>query len=149
MKTILEYLENSENKYSDKIAVIDENGKYTYKELTEISKKIGSAISKIIEPRNPVPVLMEKGKDTLATFFGAVYAGCFYVLLNPDLPKTRLEHIINVLGAKNIVTDKSHEDIAFELINKENVLYIEEIKQTQIDQVKLDEIRKNALELDL
>ena len=81
MKTVLEYLENSENKYSDKIAVIDENGKYTYKELTEISKKIGSAISKIIEPRKPVPVLMEKGKDTLATFFGAVYAGCFYVLL--------------------------------------------------------------------
>ena len=55
MKTVLEYLENSEKKYSDKIAVIDENGKYTYKELIELSKRIGTAISKIIEPRNPVP----------------------------------------------------------------------------------------------
>ena len=148
MKTVLEYLENSEKKYSDKIAVIDENGKYTYKELIELSKRIGTAISKIIEPRNPVPVLMEKGKDTLATFFGAVYAGCFYVLLNPDLPKTRLEHIINVLGAKHIVTDKEHEEIAFELVDKENVFYIDNIKQAQIDQAKLDEIRKNVLDLD-
>ena len=116
MKTVLEYLENSTNNNSEKVAVIDENGKYTYKELTNLSKKIGTGLTKYFEPRNPVPVLMEKGKDTLACFFGAVYAGCFYVLLNPDLPKVRLEHIVNVLGAKNIVTDKAHEEKALELI---------------------------------
>ena len=115
MKTVLEYLENSTNNCSKKIAVIDENGKYTYKELTELSKKIGTKLTEYFEPRNPIPVLMEKGKDTLATFFGAVYAGCFYVLLNPDLPRVRLEHIVNVLGAKNIVTDKAHKEIALEL----------------------------------
>lgn len=95
MKTILEYLENSKEKYSDKIAVIDENGKYTYKELVEISKRIGTGVSEKISTKSPVPVLMEKGKTTLATFFGAAYAGCFYILLNPDLPAVRLEHIIN------------------------------------------------------
>ena len=148
MKTVLEYLEKSTNRNSEKIAVIDENGKYTYQELTYLSKKIGTGLTEYIEPRNPVPVLMEKGKDTLATFFGAVYAGCFYVLLNPDLPKVRLEHIVNVLDAKNIVTDKAHEEIALELINKEDILYIEDLKNTEIDDVKLKKIRENCLDLD-
>ena len=48
MKTVLEYLENSTNNCSDKIAVIDENGKYTYKELTELSKKIGTKLMKYL-----------------------------------------------------------------------------------------------------
>ena len=148
MKTVLEYLENSTNNCSDKIAVIDENGKYTYKELTELSKKIGTRLTSYFEPRNPVPVLMEKGKDTLATFFGAVYAGCFYVLLNPDLPKVRLEHIVNVLGSKNIVTDKVHEEIASELINKEDILYIEDLKSIEVNEDKLKEIRESSLDLD-
>ena len=148
MKTVLEYLEKSTKKSSEKIAVIDENGKYTYKELTELSKKIGTGLTEYIDQRNPVPVLMEKGKDTLATFFGAVYAGCFYVLLNPDLPKVRLEHIVNVLDAKNIVTDKAHDEIALELINKEDILYIEDLKNTEIDEKKLKEIRESSLDLD-
>ena len=148
MKTVLEYLENSCEKYSNKIAVIDENGKYTYKELEEMSKKIGSSISEKIEPRNPVPVLMEKGRVALSTFFGAVYAGCFYVLLNPDLPKSRLEQIISVLEAKYIITDKDHFEIASELIDKNNILDIEELQKAEINQTKLDEIRNNALDLD-
>ena len=148
MKTVLEYLENSTNRNSEKIAVIDENGKYTYKELTELSRKIGTKLTEYFETRNPVPVLMEKGKDTLATFFGAVYAGCFYVLLNPDLPRVRLEHIVNVLGAKNIVTDKAHKEIALELISEDDVLYIEDLKNTKINEEKLKEIRENVLDLD-
>ena len=148
MKTVLEYLENSTNNCSDKIAVIDENGKYTYKELTELSKKIGTKLTEYFETRNPVPVLTEKGKDTLATFFGAVYAGCFYVLLNPDLPKVRLEHIVNVLGAKNIVTDKAHKESALELINEDNIIYIEDLKNTEINEEKLKKIRENVLDLD-
>ena len=148
MKTVLEYLENSTNNCSEKIAVIDENGKYTYKELTELSRKIGTKLTEYFETRNPVPVLMEKGKDTLATFFGSVYAGCFYVLLNPDLPKVRLEHIVNVLGAKNIVTDKAHKEIALELISEDRILYIEDLKNTEINEEKLKIIRENGLDLD-
>lgn len=148
MKTVLEYLENSTNKNSEKIAVIDEFGKYTYKELTNLSKKIGTGLTKYFIPRNPVPVLMEKGKDTLACFFGAVYAGCFYVLLNPDLPKVRLEHIVNVLGAKNIVTDKVHQEIATELIDEKNILYVEDLQKTEINEEKLKEIRENVLDID-
>lgn len=148
MKTILEYLENSKEKYSDKIAVIDENGKYTYKELVEISKRIGTGVSEKISTKSPVPVLMEKGKTTLATFFGAAYAGCFYVLLNPDLPAVRLEHIINVLEAKYIITDNEHFEVAKNFFKEDSILLVEELQKSNINEKRLNEIREKALDID-
>ena len=133
MKTVLEYLENSTKKNSEKIAVIDQNGKYTYKELEEISKKIGTGISEKIEAKKPVPILMEKGRVALSTFFGAAYAGCFYILLNPDLPSVRLEHIINVLQAKYLITDNQHLEIAKGLVNENEILLIEDLQKTKIN----------------
>ena len=148
MKTILEYLENSERKNSEKIAVIDENGKYTYKELVEKAKSIGTALAEKFERKNPVPILMEKGRVTLSAFFGAAYAGCFYTLLNPDLPKVRLEHILNVLGAEYLVTDNEHLEVAKELIQEDKILLVEKMQDTQINQEKLDDIRKKAIDID-
>ena len=147
MKTILEYLERANLQNSEKIAVVDENGKYTYNELLNLSKKIGSALSQKTESKNPIPVLMEKGKDTLATFFGISYAGCFYVLLNPDLPKTRLENIIQVLDAKFIITDNEHLEFAKEITDKE-ILLLQDLMNSQIDEQKLQEIREQALDMD-
>lgn len=148
MKTILEYLENSEKKHNSKVAVIDETGRYTYKELVENSKKIGSGILKKIDKGNPVPVLMEKGKETLSTFFGIVYAGCFYCLLNPSLPETRLKNIINTLNAKYIVTDQEHSELATKLVNKDYILLEEDLKNTDINQTKLNLIRQEILDVD-
>ena len=148
MKTILEYLENSEKKHNSKVAVIDETGRYTYKELVENSKKIGSGILKKIDKGNPVPVLMEKGKETLSTFFGIVYAGCFYCLLNPSLPETRLKNIINTLNAKYIVTDQEHSELATKLVNKDCILLEEDLKNTDINQTKLNLIRQEILDVD-
>ena len=148
MKTILEYLENSEKKHNSKVAVIDETGRYTYKELVENSKKIGSGILEKIDKGNPVPVLMEKGKETLSTFFGIVYAGCFYCLLNPSLPETRLKNIINTLNAKYIVTDQEHSELATKLVNKDCILLEEDLKNTDINQTKLNLIRQEILDVD-
>ena len=88
-RNVLEYLEKTAYAYPEKTAVIDENGTATYKELLDASKRIGSALSGKIGARRPVAVLAEKSFATLSTFFGIVYAGGFYVLLNPELPRHR------------------------------------------------------------
>ena len=148
MKTVLEYLENSNKNNSEKIAVIDENGEYTYNELEEISKKIGTGLSKKIDQHKPVPILMEKGRDTLVTFFGSLYAGGFYVLLNPDLPRERLKNILNTLEVNYLVTGNEYLQLAKELVEEENVFRIEDLKETKIDEEKLKQIRESALSID-
>ena len=147
MKTVLEYLENSCAKYGEKIAVVEEEKKYTYNGLLSTSKKIGSSLLDKTDRKKPVPVFMEKGFDALSTFFGAVYAGCFYVLLNPDLPKTRLDQIVSVLEAKFIVTDKEHFETAKELFDMP-IYLVEDLKETNINELGLKEVREKILDID-
>ena len=147
MKNVLEYLEESAIKYSGKIAVIEEDKKCTYAELVEISKKIGSGISNYIESKQPVPILMEKGINALSCFFGTVYAGGFYILLNPELPTTRLEKILEVLEAKVVITDEEHLGLASEIASNKKIIKIEDLKNEQINEEKLKEIRAKALDV--
>lgn len=148
MKNVLEYLEKTAEENSKKIAVIEENKKCTYLELLEKSKRVGSSLLNYISPREPVAIVMEKGINALYTFFGTVYAGGFYCLLNPELPSSRLEKIIEKLEAKIIVTDENNIEIAHQIAKNQTILKIEEIQNTNINEEKLDKIRARTLDVD-
>ena len=148
LKNVLEYLEN--NKESEKTAIIEEDKKCTYKELYNNSKKVGTVVSSYINPREPVLVLMEKGINAIYSFFGIVYAGGFYTLLNPELPNERLKQIINVTESKVIITDGEHKELAEELIEDKqiSILEIENLKNINTDEEKLKAIREKMLDVD-
>lgn len=147
MRSILEYIENSAREFNNKIAVIEEDKKITYNELVLKSKQIASAIKENNGIRKPVPILMEKGINALCSFFGAVYAGDFYVLLNPDLPVSRLKDIFETLESDILLTDKVHEELAKEISNGK-ILYFEDIENTKVDEAGLDLIRKQSMDTD-
>ena len=83
MKNVLEYLEKNAAAYPNKVAVQDEHGTCTFLQLKDACQSIGSAIAGKIEIGEPVAVFMEKGIHALQAFWGIVYAGGFYTLLNP------------------------------------------------------------------
>ncbi|MDG3131954.1 amino acid adenylation domain-containing protein [Streptococcus suis] len=147
-RSILDYLEKTEKKYPRKIAVIDESHEITYSDLLEKSKRIGSALINKVELRNPVMVLMEKSTTTLCSFFGIIYAGGFYVLVNPELPLYRIKQIQSVLQAKYIITDNEHMDLAFSFASKEIILNVEKLLLTDIDDISLTSVRINTMDTD-
>ena len=55
---------------------------------------------------------MDKGIDTLIAFFSGIYAGCYYSLINPELPQNRIDQIIKTTRAKYVVTDDMHKNLA-------------------------------------
>ena len=157
MKNVLQYLEMSCDKNSNKIAVIEEDKNCTYKDLVNYSKSVGTALTSYISLQEPVAVLMEKGINAVCSFFGAIYAGGFYSLLNPELPNDRLKQIIDVTQTKVIITDDEHFELANALISTNNInadvknnitiLKIDDIKKHSIDEEKLDEIRNKSLDV--
>lgn len=148
MSNVLEWLEESVDLYGEKTAVIDEKGSLTYKQLLENSKRIGTALSRNVEMRTPVAILADKGTDTLCTFFGSVYAGCFYVLFNPELPIVRLTQVQSVLEAKYIVTEERYLDIARQLVSEDNIILMDDLKKQDIDEKRLKDIRSKAIDTD-
>ena len=114
MYNVLDYLENSCNKFSNKIAVIEEDKELTYKELVNYSKSVGSFLSKKGALNEPIIIFMDKGIDTLISFFGSVYASCYYTLLNPTFPYERISQIKDVLNSRFVFTNKEYLNLAEE-----------------------------------
>lgn len=148
MRSILDYLEVSASRNPSKTAVIDEHGALSYEELLQYSRRIGSALAEHIAPRRPVPILMDKSAGALCSFLGSAYAGCFYVLLNPELPQARLQQVLEVLQADRVVTDGAHLALAEALFPGERVLLVDELKGHEADLPRLEAIRANLLDLD-
>ncbi len=90
---------------------------------------------------------MEKGIDTLIGFFGILYAGGCYSLVNPEFPSSRVVEILDCLEAKVILTDKEHSSLLKEIVDKEIVL-IEDVKKAELEEDILERIRSLKIDLD-
>ena len=137
MENVLEYLENSCKKYSDKIAVIEEEKSITYNELLNHSKSVGSFLASQKHFNKPVVVFMDKGIDTLITFFGIVYSTSFYTLINPEFPDERINQIISVLNPDCVITNDLYLEKANNLFNNCNIYNIKDLKDKEMDEESL------------
>lgn len=146
MKNILEFLEKCNNK--NNIAIIEEEKKCTYGELIEKSMRVGTSLIKYNNINTPIPIFMEKSINTLCTFFGVVYAGCCYSLINPELPKDRLKAIIQVLESKYIITDEEHYETAKKYFDNVQILLIENLLKEQINSEELIKVREKMIDTD-
>ena len=148
IRNILDYLEQSARHYPDKIAFADEMSTCTYKELWETARSVGTKLANYVPPRSPVPVFMEKRVETIYAFLGAVYAGCFYVLLDPKLPSERLKQILQTLQSEVLVLHPDYEKQFKTLEYEGNVVNILEAVQEEEDAVLLEAIREQRLDID-
>ncbi len=146
--TVLRYLEESAATYPQKPAVIDEHQQCTYQELRTTSRRIASALAPKVERGTPVMVYMEKGVDALTVFFGTLYAGSFYSLLNPELPKSRLEQIQSVLQAQIVVTSADLKDAAADIFPTAELLTVEELREAEEDPAALADAQDAAIDTD-
>ena len=82
----------------NKTAAADENHSYTFSQLRDAAARLGAAVRECRPAGGPVGVLVRRGADTAALFFAAVYGGCFYVPLDPDMPAHKLGTILTDAG---------------------------------------------------
>lgn len=145
---VLAYLERSAERFPDKIAVTDEFGSVTYEALLCASRRMGTALARRIHPGQAVGVYMEKSAETLEVFFGAVYAGCFYSALNPELPAQRLGQIVSVLSPGVIVTSRELEAAAREIFPGYPIVTAGALAEEGEDPALLSQIRRGAVDTD-
>ena len=148
MNSVLCYLEQTTNNFKSKIAVIEEDKKITYEDLNNYSKTIGSYYAEKDYFNKPIIVFMDKGIDTLISFFGIVYAGCFYSLVNPELPENRIEHIKKTLNSKHVITDDEHIELAKTFFKDLEISNIKDLKQGKINEELLSIVQSKHINYD-
>ena len=142
MKNILDYLERTTVCNAWKTAVDDGNICMTWLELQEMSKSIGTALCKRTGRQKPVVILAEKSAVTLAAMFGVVYAGCFYVMVDPKQPIERLCEIFHTLLPEIIIIPAENEALLEQTGYGECKCLLKDIMKEQIDERKLLAVRK-------
>lgn len=148
VQNILDYLERSVASYPEKIAFEDLEHQYTYTQVYKNAKKIGSALADILPINAAVPVLMEKEAWTLNVFMGAVCAGCFYTLVEPEQPVDRICAILETLEAEILVTSRKLEEKILGLNFKGKILFAEELAAGEINEKLLQERRSQFCDVD-
>lgn len=146
---VLEYLENTVERVPDKTAFADEEHSLTFREVSERSKKTGSILLKENISREPVIIYMKKSPEMLTAFFGVLYAGCYYVPVDEEMPFHRIELILENTQAGCLIYDEAMEGQLEKLNFQGKVLKYEEcIQQEDIQEEKLLEVRKTTLDTD-
>ncbi|WFR59556.1 amino acid adenylation domain-containing protein [Anaerocolumna sp. AGMB13025] len=148
MRNVLEYLELSAEKHPDKTVVEDSNNSCSYKEFLHNAKCIGSSLTAYEAPGRPIIVFMDKSVEALTAFMGIVYAGCFYIIINPDQPTFRIRQILAVTKATCIITRKENTSILPEDEFTGTQLDYHEILRNEIAEDKLQYIRNLSQDID-
>ena len=149
MKTnVLNFVEASARAYPNKVAVVDGSVEYTYGELVEASKRIGSALLRLNVQRKGVVVLMEKSTRALSVLLGIVYAGGFYVPVDVSVPAKRLAHIVAMLDNPVIVYDESVPLEGVDSCISYRAIQASSLENYEINEAALQEVRAQALEID-
>ncbi len=145
---ILEYLEQTAPRLPDKIAY--SNGTYdmTFSVLWQTAKQIGTALLQKNYRREGIAILMTKHPCEVAAFYGCVYAGCFYVPLDPDMPHNRMETILQTVGARAIIVDEKGEKLFSKLRFDGEVLPYATLCETEEDPILLQAVRDAQIDTD-
>ena len=141
---VLEYLEASAVNFPNKVVFWDQEKNISYHEVLIYSKKIGTYINDKYMVRNkPIGVVIGRNIESLIMFLGVVYSGNFYVPIDPELPKDRIDSMLKVVKPVCLL---EKENVADNIeLSKEN--YYEMIK-TIIDEEALLKIRNSSVDTD-
>lgn len=149
MKTnVLDYLEDSVKNNPEKAAFVDECKTYTYMDLKNYGQAIGSKIAEYKLFRNPIVVYLEKSVEELAAFIGVLYSGNFYCPIDVTMPLQRIKKILDILDSPVIITDTEHAASIKALASTDKIFLYEEIITSKIAYEKLNDIRRNVIDMD-
>lgn len=148
MNNVLEYMEKTVPEVPGKVAFADDDTELTFAEVYTRSRGTGTALSNRGYYREPVVVYMHKSPDMVNAFFGVVYAGCFYVPIDEEMPAHRIGLIFGALNPRVVICDEKTVDNTASLGFNGEVLLYRDICRTPEDTEALAKIRRNALDID-
>ena len=147
-RNVLEYLEATAPRLPDKVAFT--NGAYslTFGDLFRASRGMGTFLGQKGLHGEPVVVFMEKHPCSVAAFFGVVYAGCYYVPMDEEMPRYRAELIFRNLKPRAVICDGKTRSMVEEMGYDGGLYTYEEAAACEPDQALLAAVRDRQLDTD-
>ncbi|MEU6915834.1 amino acid adenylation domain-containing protein [Streptomyces olindensis] len=113
-RTLVDSFRDTVEKFPDRIAITAEDGELTYRELSERSSEVASALqARGVRPGQVVALLMPRTTDLLVGMLGILEAGAAYLPIDPAYPSERVAWTVKDSDASLVLsTSASAETVA-------------------------------------
>ena len=149
--SVSHWLDSIAKKMPDKLALKDASGQITYQEYRNKSLAIAR---KILESNNgeikkPVVIYLEKSKEVLVSFLGVAYSGCFYSPIDTEMPRSRVDKILEVLAPEIVITTNELR-VNFEKLNfNGSYIIYEDVEASEDDETIVKPYTDRIIDTDL
>lgn len=147
---VLDYLENSEKEFPDKVVFAEEHKSITYSELVRYGRSLGTRIWNDTHGaiRKPVVVFVDRNIESLISFIGVAYSGNFYVPIDKQMPKMRIELILKTLQPISTVVPRF--DLEYARVNAPDLhtIVLDEAVECPENKTVLERIRRSIIDTD-
>ena len=90
----------------DHIAVIDDGGRYSYRQVQALANQVGNALAAMgVGVEDRVLIGLSDSVEFAAAFFGILKIGAVVAMVNPELPEADYEHYLDYTRARALVCD--------------------------------------------
>ncbi len=98
--------ERVEEGRGDAIAIVDDAGRYSYREVQALANRVAQALrARGIGPEDRVLIGLYDGVEFAATFYGVLKLGAVVTMVNPDLPDGDYRYYLEYTRARAFVAD--------------------------------------------
>jgi len=112
------FLENSAARLPDKVALICENQRLTYREIDYLANQLASALVDMnIRRQDRVVIFLDNSPESVISIFGILKAGGIFLILNPTMKSKKLNYILKDSGARALISQSSKVRVVTQAIN--------------------------------
>lgn len=145
MKTnVIEYLIESAKNYKNKIAFDDLINNVTFGDLDKITMRVATGLKGF--KNKPIAIYIDKCLDAIIAMFSVIRSGNFYTIIDTKMPEDRIKLIFDTLNPALVITTLELEEKAKNI--HENVLILENLKETVVDNEYLNDVLSKSIDLD-
>jgi amino acid adenylation domain-containing protein len=142
---MVNYFEDTVNKYPDKICIVDKERSITFKELRDRSRKLACQfLGRTNYVKNlPIAVFLPKCKEVYEINIACTYSGNIFMNLDVKTPLARIHNIVDTIQPVMVVTNNQYKEKLCEEVSGVQVVGIEELENENVDCV--DDILEQRL----
>lgn len=148
LTNVLEYLESTALRVPEKIAFFNDEESISFSSVLNKARSIGTFLSKQGYYNEPVVVFMGKKPSTIVSFLGVVYSGNYYVPIDDEIPRHRIELILSNLKPKAMICDDKTKELARDYGFEGSIYLYNDMVACMADEVLLGQIRRRAIDTD-
>src|SRR5581483_11861261 len=103
--------ERVEEGRGDATAIIDDAGRYSYRDVQALANRVGGALrARGVGPEDRVLIGLGDGVEFAAAFFGVLKIGAVVTMVNPELPDADYRYYLDYTRARAFIAERALAD---------------------------------------